>query len=1349
MIKQVKNVCIFSLLIMFSVVVLFGGPQSGMAGDDTPEDSDKQIANSESHPQKQDFALLEQKVESRIRQASQLAGKEFAAMGDGWSMVPGNLSTPLLKMDETGNIQVTVIVENPGTQNYEQLRNAGMKIDIILPEYDIVEGWLPYNRVETVAGFDFVKRIRTPGYPIQNAGDVNSEGDAVLHADDVRAGFGVDGSGFKIGVISDGVDYISNSIATGDLPLGVEVVQSGSGNEGTAMLEIIHDLAPGAELAFYGPETSADMVVGIQALEAAGCEIIVDDVGFFDEPKFEDGPIAQEARQFFQNGGVYVSACGNSAQEHYIHQYVRMIGPGGNYQYVHDYGSGDNGNLITISQWEGIIFIMQWNNEWGQSGDNFDAHLRQCSDGTILANSTEIQSGSGDPWERFEWINMTGHEVQAEIKVMEYNLVSPPASLMIDYHVFYLPSTLEYSMPQDSVFGHAAVEEVLSTAAADAATVGMLEGFSSRGPATIYFPTEQVRQVPNITGVDGVQTHTGEAGYFDNPFYGTSAAAPHLAAIASLIWEIDPSLTSGEVSDAITSTAIGMGGWDAGWGFGRVNAMSAAEYVSSGRLLVSTDFATSVGMSTATINGNLDSLGQSISVDVSFDYGTHTGSYPFSIIASESPMNDIGPFHADITGLDEGTTYYFRARAADSDIVYGTERSFTTKYGGSHHHMVAAGERHTVGLRSDGKVLAVGNNLAGQCNVAGWENIQQVAAGEEHTVGLMNGGTPVAVGANDNGQCNVGSWTAIQQVAAGGNHTVGLEQDRTVLAVGANDDGQCNVESWTAIQQVAAGGNHTVGLEQDRTVLAVGANDDGQLNVETWSDIKQIAAGRNHTVGLTEEGSVLAVGANGDSQCNVESWTAIQQVAAGGNHTVGLKEDGSVLAVGANDAGQCNVESWTGIQQVAAGGNHTVGLKEDGTVLVTGNNEDGQCNIGSWVEIQQVTAGWKHTAGLKSDGTVAAVGDSWHGQCNVGTWTNIQQISAYWFQTIGLKKDGTVLATGRNNYGQCDVGSWATIQQVAAGGNHTVGLKEDGRVVAVGDKYEGKCDVGSWTDVQQIAAGYAHTLGLRENGTVLAKGWNEYRQCNVGTWTGIQQVSAGDMHTVGLRDNGTVVASGSNVYGQCNIETWVDIKQVSAAGNHTVGLKEDGTVVATGDNSDGQCNVESWTNIQQVAAGCVHTVGLKTNGMVVATGDCISGNCNFLNWNLGEFIPEVYLLTISSTDGGSVNEPGEGIYPYNASEVINLEAEAENGYIFTCWTGSGTPAIANPNAPVTTITMNGDYSVIANFEEEPWSPSNYDENQNDKIEYWEMVDALTDYVTGNIDYSQMIDVLTCYVVGYL
>jgi alpha-tubulin suppressor-like RCC1 family protein len=209
-------------------------------------------------------------------------------------------------------------------------------------------------------------------------------------------------------------------------------------------------------------------------------------------------------------------------------------------------------------------------------------------------------------------------------------------------------------------------------------------------------------------------------------------------------------------------------------------------------------------------------------------------------------------------------------------------------------------------------------------------------------------------------------------------------------------------------------------------------------------------------------------------------------------------------------------------------------------------------------------------------------------------------------------------------------------------------------------------------------------------------GNNEAGQCQVGNWTDIIQVAAGVWYTVGLKADGTVVAVGDNTYGQCDVGSWADIIQVAAGNVHTVGLKSDGTVVTAGSSGDEELNTGEWTDIIQVAAGSYHTVGLKSDGTVVAVGP----GTMLTKWNLGIVSFYVTYLTISSTIGGEVIRPGEGSFPYYRGRVLNLVAKPEDDYRLVTWTGDvGT--VANVNAAQTTITMNGNYSITANFEEKP------------------------------------------------
>ena len=304
---------------------------------------------------------------------------------------------------------------------------------------------------------------------------------------------------------------------------------------------------------------------------------------------------------------------------------------------------------------------------------------------------------------------------------------------------------------------------------------------------------------------------------------------------------------------------------------------------------------------------------------------------------------------------------------------------------------VSVGSYHTVGLKSDGTVVAVGYNKYGQCDVSNWTDIVAVSAGGdigfEHTVGLKSDGTVMAVGYNRQGQCKVSNWQDIVAVSTGYSHTVGLKSDGTVVAVG---DNQCNVSKWQNIVAVYARGLCTVGLKSDGTVVAVGNNQYGQRDVSAWKDIVAVSAGDNHTVGLKSDGTVVAVGLNKSGQCDVSDWTDIVAVSTGNFHTVGMKNDGTVVAVGSNKYGQCDVSDWTDIVAVSTGNFHTVGMKSDGTVVAVGDNESGQCDVSDWTDIVAVSAGSNHTVGLKSDGTVVAFGDNQYGQCDVSDWTDIQ-----------------------------------------------------------------------------------------------------------------------------------------------------------------------------------------------------------------------------------------------------------------------------------------------------------------------------------------------------------------------
>lgn len=258
--------------------------------------------------------------------------------------------------------------------------------------------------------------------------------------------------------------------------------------------------------------------------------------------------------------------------------------------------------------------------------------------------------------------------------------------------------------------------------------------------------------------------------------------------------------------------------------------------------------------------------------------------------------------------------------------------------------VIAAGRDHIVGLKTDGTVVAVGNNEYGQCNVSGWRNIIAIAAGEYYTVGLKADGTVVAVGQNEKYCCNVQSWCGIVEISAGMDYTVGLNTDGNLEdAGGRNDFKWFNESARRGNASVVAVEQDMIGIRPDGTVASTCKR--VQEKVKDWKDIIAIATDMH------------------------------------GESVLGLKPDGTVVY----SEEDCD---WENVVSVAmASRRAAVGLKMDGTVLVKGASSYRQTYAKEWEDIIAITAGWFHTVGLKADGTVVAVGMDSYGQCGkVSEW---------------------------------------------------------------------------------------------------------------------------------------------------------------------------------------------------------------------------------------------------------------------------------------------------------------------------------------------------------------------------
>jgi hypothetical protein len=449
----------------------------------------------------------------------------------------------------------------------------------------IAVAWVDAQNLETVASLEGVRLIREVIPPVVNIGSVTTEGDTIHKTTNVRSTYGYTGAGMKIGIISDGVDNLAAAQATGDLPADVTVLSNTQGgDEGTAMLEIVHDMVPDAKLYFHDHGSNrVAFNAAIDALVADGCTVICDDIGWFDEPYFEDGIIASHVKNVLSgNNIIYVSSAGNMANGHYQGDFYSYQGSTEN-----DFSRGTNASFhslyIAIPPYSYAKIFLEWNDQFGYSGNDYDLYLTEMKVPLTFGDlgvGEDYQSGSGNPYENITCINLGSSTKNARIDVEKFSGVSKTLKLYIWGNPIKPVGTLSpYISPinlvaSNSIFGHPAVPDVISVAAAPASSPSTIEPFSSRGPVIITYPSPEIRQKPDISGVDGVNV-TG-VGDFGSPFWGTSASAPHIAAIVAQYWGAHPAKTPAQVRSALYSSAINLGApeWDPIFGYGRADAFA-------------------------------------------------------------------------------------------------------------------------------------------------------------------------------------------------------------------------------------------------------------------------------------------------------------------------------------------------------------------------------------------------------------------------------------------------------------------------------------------------------------------------------------------------------------------------------------------------------------------------------------------------------------------------------------------------------------------------------------------------------------------------------------------------------
>lgn len=505
-----------------------------------------------------------------------------------------SLANRRVHIHSDGRIQIYVHLATYSDAEIAQLAGLELDKEVANRNLAIVQGWVPFDRIEDIAALPFVTRITPPSYGFPRAGSVTTQGDTILLADQLRQ-LGLDGSGVKVGVISDGANNWTDASITGDLPSsittygtctpqpydGPNCIPDSDCNEGTAMAEIVHDIAPGAQIAVGAVNTSLDFIDRVSNLvNDFGADVIVDDLGFYAEPYFADGDIAK-AVAAVANKVVYITSAGNSGLGHYEANYIQQSTSSfGDHDFgVAAGGASDSNMNVLIQPGKFLLAILQWNDPFGGSSDDYDLGIfdSDAEDKLLCDNdfcaSTALQTGTQDPFEAICYYNDTGQVVEGRLVIEKY------AGLNKRLEMFLLGGSgvtvEEYNTPDGSIFGHAGLPDVVAVAASRASIPDGYELFSSRGPARIDFPTLTVRQKPDVTGIDGVAV-TG-AGGFPSLFYGTSAAAPHVAGVAALLRQAYPAQPPSSIRTGLRNgaTDLGAAGLDNIFGAGRVNALAA------------------------------------------------------------------------------------------------------------------------------------------------------------------------------------------------------------------------------------------------------------------------------------------------------------------------------------------------------------------------------------------------------------------------------------------------------------------------------------------------------------------------------------------------------------------------------------------------------------------------------------------------------------------------------------------------------------------------------------------------------------------------------------------------------
>ncbi|HST20832.1 MAG TPA: neuroendocrine convertase 1, partial [Blastocatellia bacterium] len=461
--KRINPFLILSSILLLSFVIMAlpgvrarftaaAQPQKGSAESQISESAQLQIKAL--LDEKESRTPAQQKIDSQLIYAGKMyRGQSIAA---GIPTLEVNVG-----LESDGRVVVDITANVIDEKLLAGIKAAGGEVLIVSEPYRSIRAKLPINQLETIAGFSQVRFIQpeqkamvssqsarptgnqsdshaqAPGFEARAAqvreqlsdvlnnailpngtlsvGTFASEGDTTHRASTARGTFNVDGTGIKIGVLSNGVVNLAASQALGDLgTVTVLAGQTGSADEGTAMLEIVHDIAPGAQLFFAtGLPTITQFAQNIRDLRTAGCDIIVDDLGYFVESPFQDGQtgvtntnggvVTQAVNDVVASGALYFSSAANSGNKNdntsgtwegdFVSGGTLALIPGGGL--VNDFDPSAavaQNNLLTLGGGATSPVSISWSDPLGGSSNDYDLFILNNAATTVVASSTNTQS---------------------------------------------------------------------------------------------------------------------------------------------------------------------------------------------------------------------------------------------------------------------------------------------------------------------------------------------------------------------------------------------------------------------------------------------------------------------------------------------------------------------------------------------------------------------------------------------------------------------------------------------------------------------------------------------------------------------------------------------------------------------------------------------------------------------------------------------------------------------------------------------------------------------------------------------------------------------------------------------